>query len=259
MTLIDALRSAAAGDAGIHFIDSAERESFLSYRELWQSALCTLSTLRATGLGEGDALVLQFTDVRQLLVAWWACVAGRIVPVPLTFADASGHADKLFAVWRALERPWLATDADGFCMRLRTVAQQAEDLATCAAMQARLLRLPTQQDRAEPAAVQPDDIAFIQFSSGSTGAPKGVMLTHANLLSNIGDILAAAEVTPRDTFLSWKPITHDFGMIAFHLAPIVGGCGQVRLATDAFIWNPALWFVAAHRHRASILGSPNFG
>jgi acyl-CoA synthetase (AMP-forming)/AMP-acid ligase II len=258
-TLIDDLREAATGDAGIHFIDSAERESFLPYRELWHSALCALSTLRAAGLREGDALVLQFVNVRQLLVAYWACLAGRIVPVPLTFADPSGHADKLFAVWRTLERPWLATDADGFCVRLRALAQQPDDHATCAAMQARLLRLPMQTECAEPAAVRPDDIAFIQFSSGSTGAPKGVMLTHANLLSNIGDILASAEVTPRDMFLSWKPITHDFGMIAFHLAPIVARCSQVRLATDAFVWNPALWLAATHRHRASILGSPNFG
>jgi acyl-CoA synthetase (AMP-forming)/AMP-acid ligase II len=258
-TLVDALRRAATGDAGIHFVDSTDREGFLSYRELWQSALCALSTLRAAGLREGDALVLQFVNVRQLLVAYWACLAGRIVPVPLTFADASGHADKLFAVWRVLEHRWLATDADGFCARLRALAQEPADLATCASMQARLLRLPTQTEQAEPAQVRPDDVAFIQFSSGSTGAPKGVMLTHANLLSNIGDILDAAAVTPRDTFLSWKPITHDFGMIAFHLAPIVARCKQVRLATDAFVWNPALWFAATHRHRASILGSPNFG
>ncbi len=103
------------------------------------------------------------------------------------------------------------------------------------------------------------DIAFIQFSSGSTGAPKGVALTHANLLTNIGDLLASIDHVGEDCFLSWKPITHDFGMIAFHLAPIVGGSEQVRISTDAFIWNPSLWFSMATKFRATILGSPNFG
>lgn len=103
------------------------------------------------------------------------------------------------------------------------------------------------------------DIAFIQFSSGSTGDPKGVLLTHENLMHNIYDIISSNNVQDTDSFLSWKPISHDFGMICFHLTPIVAGLQQYRIPTNTFVWNPMCWFSAVNKYRATILGSPNFG
>jgi len=261
-TLLEALNACAQGEKGLRFVAGAEQEEFLSYRELRDRALARLAGLRRLGVKPGDELVLQYADLKEFVVAYWACLAGAIIPVPLEFADQPAHAEKVFTVWQILSNPWLATDTDKLAGKLAAFAAKTGLEAQWAPMQARLV-FPAESgealEDARPADVSPSDIAFIQFSSGSTGTPKGVVLTHANLLANIEDMLAAMRHQQGDVFLSWKPITHDFGMIAFHLAPIVAASEQVRIATDAFIWNPSLWMAAADKYRASILGSPNFG
>jgi acyl-CoA synthetase (AMP-forming)/AMP-acid ligase II len=261
-TLLEALEASACTELGIHFVESAERQHFLAYRELYRDALGVLAGLQKRGVRAGDEMVLQYADLKGFVTAYWACLAGGIVPVPLEHADKPANAEKVFTVWRVLRDAWLATDCPKLAGKLDKFASEAGHEAQWARMRGRIL-FP-QHERADPqtariAAVSPGHIAFIQFSSGSTGAPKGVALTHANLLTNIGDLLASIQHGAHDCFLSWKPITHDFGMIAFHLAPIVSGSAQVRIATEAFIWNPSLWLTMATRFRATILGSPTFG
>jgi len=262
--LLDALAGAARTDRGIILVESSDRESFLSYADLQSEALRVLAGLQARGIGRGDELVFQYAGLRGLIVTYWACLAGAIVPIPLEFGDQDGAIAKAFAVWKVLANPWLATDSDKLADKFGAWAARAGDADVQAQwrhMQDRLARPLDEAGTAAaaPADLTPDDIAFIQFSSGSTGMPKGVVLTHRNLLTNIGDILASVGHADGDRFLTWKPITHDFGMIAFHLAPVVAASDQVRIETDAFIWNPALWFAKVHEHRAAILGSPNFG
>jgi amino acid adenylation domain-containing protein len=260
--LFDALCAAAQTQRGIYFVEGSDQESFLSYRDLHRDALAVLAGLQARGVSTGDELVFQYVDLKALVTTYWACLAGRIVPIPLEFGDQAATTDKVFAVWPLLGNPWLAADNVRVVEKLGKPGAGGAARPAWAQMQARLI-YPL-EDAADPAAaivaaLRPDDIAFVQFSSGSTGSPKGVTLTHQNLLTNIGDILASVEHADGDRFLTWKPITHDFGMIAFHLAPVVAASDQVRIATDAFIWNPSLWFAMVDKYRASILGSPNFG
>ncbi len=261
-TLVDALQAAAQTERGIYLVESGERESFLSYHDLYAQALAVHHGLRQAGVQAGEELLFQFADLRSLIVTYWACLCGRIVPIPLEFGDQAAAIDKVFAVWRTLGTPWLASDSDKLAEKFGKRAAQNDLTEQWQQMQARLLAplaLATAEGAAPAEAVTPEDIAFIQYSSGSTGSPKGVTLSHRNLLTNIGDILQSVGHTAGDRFLTWKPITHDFGMIAFHLAPVVVAGDQVRINTDAFIWNPAIWFSMVHKHRAHILGSPNFG
>lgn len=260
--LLDALEISARTDKGIRFVRSSEQEDWLSYATLRERALGVLAGLQYSGLMPGDELVFQFDAADTLLITYWACLHGGIVPVPLELGDQSNSMEKVFAVWPALGNPWLAIDADKTQSKYEDCAAQNNHDALWAQMRARLLRpMDATRDAADAvvAEVAPDTVAFVQYSSGSTGRPKGVALTHANLLSNILDMFGAYGHTRDDRYLSWKPLTHDFGMIAFHLAPVVGCNDLIRLDTDAFIWNPALWMICADRYRATILGAPNFG
>ncbi len=260
--LLDALEISARTDKGIRFVRSSEQEDWLSYAMLRERALGVLAGLQQSGLIPGDELVFQFDAADTLLITYWACLHGGIVPVPLEHGDQSNSMQKVFAVWPALGNPWLAIDADKTQSKYEDYVAQNGLNAPWVQMRARLLRpMDAARDAAEAviAEVASETIAFVQYSSGSTGQPKGVALTHANLLSNIVDMFSAYGHTRDDRYLSWKPLTHDFGMIAFHLAPVVGCNDLIRLDTDSFIWNPALWMICADRYRATILGSPNFG
>jgi acyl-CoA synthetase (AMP-forming)/AMP-acid ligase II/acyl carrier protein len=106
---------------------------------------------------------------------------------------------------------------------------------------------------------RPEDTAFIQFSSGSTSEPKGVVLTHANILANSRGAAEAAKFTQEDVSLSWMPLTHDMGLIGFHIFMFANRIQCHLMPTELFIRRPLLWLTFATRKRASILCSPNFG
>ncbi|MGH8459523.1 MAG: AMP-binding protein, partial [Nevskiales bacterium] len=116
------------------------------------------------------------------------------------------------------------------------------------------------QEQREPVRVplQGSDIAFIQYTSGSTGNPKGVVLTHANLLSNIRAIGGITSIRPDDVFMIWLPLYHDFGLIAAWMSSMIHGNPLVVMSPLAFLVRPERWLWAIHRHRATYTAAPNF-
>ncbi|TCP55919.1 amino acid adenylation domain-containing protein [Tumebacillus sp. BK434] len=261
-SLVEALRENAGTGAGVRFLNNSTNEEVLAYEALLAEAGQYLAAFQARGVEKGDELVLQFLAPRSFLTAYWACLLGGIVPIPLSYADNLVNTRKVFTVWEVLQSAWIVTDCDKLSAKLTAYAEEHDGAEQSAVMTARLF----QPERVEVADRQPqfyepgpEDIAFVQFSSGSTGQPKGVVLTHRNLLTNINDLVNIFEITENDRFLSWMPLTHDFGMIFFHLAPLVLGVEQNIMPTNTFIWNPTYWLSSVHKYRASVLGSPNFG
>lgn len=194
----------------------------------------------------GNEMILQVSDERRFLVAFWACILGRIIPVPLAVGSTDEHRGKLLLIRAVLNHPFLLTSS-------RSDPQEIDP---------RTIQADTDWSTFDPAIIGDtgqDDLAFIQFSSGSTGSPKGVKLTHKNLLTNIAAISSAASYTPDDRTLSWMPLTHDMGLIGFHLNPLYVGMQQLIISTAAFVRRPSLWLEKATDHAVSVLCSPNFG
>ncbi|MDW3194588.1 MAG: amino acid adenylation domain-containing protein [Cytophagales bacterium] len=246
---------------GITFIEKSDDEKFLSYKELYEAALNALSFLQDSGLKPKDELVFQVNDNRTFIVMFWACILGGIIPVPLSVGKNNDHKRKLFNIWQVLNHPYLIIDSKGMDgvgqfahrenlddpylkMRDRTIILEEMNVS---------------QHKGNIFQARKDDIAFIQFSSGSTGGPKGVMLTHENLLSNMNAISTAAKYCSEDSMLSWMPLTHDMGLIGFHLNPLFSGIQQYLIPTNTFIRRPALWLDKASQYGVTILCSPNFG
>jgi 1-acyl-sn-glycerol-3-phosphate acyltransferase len=107
--------------------------------------------------------------------------------------------------------------------------------------------------------VKQNDIAFLQYTSGSTGDPKGVVLTHAHLLANIRAMGEAVEVSADDVFVSWLPLYHDMGLIGAWLGSLYFGLPLVVMSPLQFLARPSRWLWAIHRHRGTLSASPNFG
>ena len=105
---------------------------------------------------------------------------------------------------------------------------------------------------------RPDDLAFIQYTSGSTGNPKGVMLTHANLLASVHAMGVVARADSRDVFVSWLPLYHDMGLIGAWFTGLVIGFPLVVMSPLAFLARPERWLWAIHRYRGTLSGAPNF-
>ncbi|WP_159455962.1 non-ribosomal peptide synthetase [Chitinophaga eiseniae] len=248
-------------DKGITFIESGSHEYFVSYRELFARALSALYYLQQKGISPGDELVLQIEDNSAFLTIFWACILGGIIPVPLTIGQNDEHKQKLFNVWSVLNNPSLAIAADDL-EKVRLYAGKNQQDALFGKMRQNSLFVKDILQEHVAGKIFPareEDLAFIQFSSGSTGKPKGVRLTHGNLIANINAISTMAGYHENDATLSWMPLTHDMGLIGFHLNPLCIGMQQYLMPTNTFVRRPALWMEKATTHRVTILCSPNFG
>ncbi|HVI46040.1 MAG TPA: amino acid adenylation domain-containing protein [Chitinophaga sp.] len=259
-TLVDILsNNKGVEDKGVHFIIAAGKEEFLSYHQLYNEAVALLGYLQHKGLKRGDELVLQIDNNKTFVLHFWAAILGGIIPVPVSITHYSENARKLYKIRTYLKNPYLVATST----HLEKVSKQDySDGAEDKTFYDKVLLLDEQRENT-PAGilvdVKPDDIAFVQFSSGSTGNPKGVELKHSNLVANIYGALVANGCTSDDRTLSWMPLTHDMGLICFHLYPMAAGIPQALMPTDLFIRHPMLWLQKAGEHRSTITGSPNFG
>lgn len=260
-TLLDALDDRREGGRTITFIEGAEVESVIGFDELHRRALSVLGRLQALGTRRAEPLILALTDNRAMVEAFWACLYGGLVPVPLAVGVTDDHRAKVFRIFDRLERPRLVSDARGWG-RLEKYAAKKDAGGPLAALEAARIdaeELAKAGGAGEPVTATPEDLALIQFSSGSTREPKGIRLTHGNLVTNTVDLAERAEYGAGDVGLNWMPLTHDMGLIAFHLNFVVAGMSHHLMPTDLFSRRPLLWLAKAAEKRATILGSPNFG
>ena len=248
-------------DREIVFVDADDNQRSISFALLRKRALAVLGALQRRGIGVGDAVILFVSDNERFLEIFWACVLGAIVPVPLAAGSGEEHRRKLFRVFAQFDRAWVCSEArtleklDGFAVNQGFGESWSR-------LQQRLLPSGGLDISGEPGRtteLTPDDIAFIQFSSGSTSEPKGVVLSHGNVCANIGSIREAAAFSDRDIALSWMPLSHDMGLIGFHLNMLACGVSHLIMRTDLFARRPLLWLELASRRRATVLCSPNFG
>jgi 8-amino-7-oxononanoate synthase len=252
-------RNCREDNKGIIHINGENDEVFVSYQELFTKASAVLHNLQKRGIRQGDELVIQIDDNEIFLNVFWAGLLGGIIPVPLSIGNNEEHKLKLFKVWGKLTNPYLITN-EKYLNSLEKIDTVHHDQLID---QVKLKTIFIEQidfaaGSGETINPKPDDIAFIQFSSGSTGTPKGVVLTHKNLLTNNYAIMENAKLN-RDIALSWMPLTHDMGMIGFHLTPVVMNQNHYLMPTSLFIRRPMLWMIKASQHKAHLLSSPNFG
>ncbi len=262
-TLIEAFNTQCQYEQTITYIEGKDKETLVSYAELQKRALGLLAYFQQRGLKQGDELIIFLKNNERFIDVFWACILGGIIPVPVAVGINDEHRSKLFKIFNKLNNGYIYIDSDNL-QRLEKHAQAQAMQTEYAALASKTIEHDAIIDidlmaTGQVASVQPDDIAFIQFSSGSTSDPKGVLLTHKNIITNVNAIAVGGGYTEQDCTLSWMPLTHDMGLIGFHINMLVWNMKQCIMATDLFSRRPLLWLQKASEHKATILCSPNFG
>ena len=261
MTLVELLESNRNVDRAVTYVDGENSERRVSYGDVYTRALGILHHLQAMGAVRGDKMIIFLNNNEQFLDGFWAALCGGIIPVPLAVGISDEHRHKLLRVARKIGKPLLYTDAKNL-ERLAALAQEVGETATYEELKSRCFLVESITDISRPGKIfrpAPDDLAFIQFSSGSTSEPKGVMLTHGNLVANIAGATAVDKYHTDDVSLSWMPLTHDMGLIGFYLIMFTNQVHIHLMPTDLFVRRPVLWLQVAAKKRATITCSPNFG
>jgi fatty-acyl-CoA synthase len=261
LTLISALTRLRRGPGrGFRFVSATGEERYYAYEELEAEARRRAAHLAAAGLEKGDRLALVIAEGDEFVLSFLgACVAG-IVPVPLharaTFKGLEGYAETLAHIVsaagaRALlttraTQPFTAPALEKDCGLERVLVTEELFAGATPAFVA-----PT---------ITPEDLCFLQFTSGSTSQPKGVVVTHANLVANATAFLGPAGLdrNDQDVGVSWLPLFHDMGLIGFVLGSLICDIPVVLLPTSTFARGPRIWLETIHKHRGTITYAPNF-
>jgi acyl-CoA synthetase (AMP-forming)/AMP-acid ligase II len=253
LTLPDILYRAAKDHKALFvgYCDKSGEVQKQTYKELLIQANRVATGLYNRGLHQGDKVIIATQFNRETIELLWGCFLLGLVPTilqpPMTFTGYNPSVVKLMSVDEQLGHTQIfmsenVTDFGHFPSRK---IGHMSDLDFEGSFPAPVLK--------------PDDLAFIQFSSGSTGDPKGIMLTQQNLVANMDAIRVGLSACFPDNIGNWMPLFHDMGLIGYHLTPIYCSINQYHVETNDFIMNPGLWLDLISKCRINITGCPNFG
>ena len=265
-TLVSVLEETAARypEHGMYHVSLGDAsEKFQSYPELLRSAKSMAQVLYRRGLRPGMPLILSVEDSHSFLNVFWGCLLSGVLPAPLAHMRTprvdSMEAQKIFHVWQAIQAPVVVDTSNErvFAAVTELFKGTGATLVPCEDLLAEAdIVAGGDDDRYMP---QHNDSAVIQFSSGSTGLPKGARLTHRNLIANIHALKECEAGTAEDRLITWLPYFHDFGLFGCHLMPMLAGMDQIKMDPFQFAQRPFLWLEKIHEHRATITSSTNTG
>jgi fatty-acyl-CoA synthase len=241
------------------FVDREWRERRLAFRALWDQARRVQAGLIACGLPPGRVVLLALPTSPELAATYFGVMLAGGIPALVStpfhrFADPHVYAAHLGAILAVANAAaiYCTTEVAEFCrihgalLPLRAPAVITPD------------RLPSGGTAGAFRAPEPESIAMIQYSSGSTGAPKGILLSHRAILNNVRSTRDGLGLSAADVHVNWAPHYHDMGMMDAFLLPFFGGARAVLMSTADFVRDPVLWLRGIQRYRATVSWAANF-
>ncbi|MEE4637805.1 MAG: fatty acyl-AMP ligase [Wenzhouxiangella sp.] len=259
-SLAEALDYASRGATGCNFYDGrGELERSLTYAALRTQSLDLARRLHGLDLKRGSRIALVADTHPDFLVFFFACQYAGLVPVPLPAAVHLGGREAFVSHLRAMLKDCQAEAAFAPASFAGFLAEAAEGL------ELRVFGTLDAFTQLEPASELPpppqaDELAYLQYTSGSTRFPRGTMITQAAVLDNLAGILQfGVQIRRGDRFMSWLPYYHDMGLVGLILGPVISQLSVDYLGTREFAMRPRLWLSLMSRNRSTISFSPPFG
>ena len=221
----------------------------VTFRQLWERSLTYAANLAHAGVSRGDRVCLLLPTCEEFFYAFWGSMAAGAVPVPLYPTLGAEPLGNIFRDSGAK----VTVAIDWFLPEIRKAQERSPAMREVLPPE----DLARPRDRVAIAGLASDDAAFIQYTSGSTGQPKGVVLTHRSLLANIRMFVDHVKAVPGEVIVSWLPLYHDMGLIGLAMGGLYAGVELYLLPPD--LRSPQAWLEAVTELRATITASPDFG
>ncbi len=242
----------------INILDDENEPQGLTYRQLWQGAVKVAAGIQSQGLQVGETVAIMLPTGREYFFSFYGILLTGAVPVPIYPPVRRSQLEDHLQRHRGILNNCVATllitfaEAKVVAKLLKSQVPSMREVVTISDLDSS----PASYIRPS---LHPDDIAFLQYTSGSTGNPKGVVLTHANLLANVRAMGQAVDAKPDDVFVSWLPLYHDMGLIGAWLGSLYFAMLLVVMSPMIFLSRPERWLWAIHQYRGTLSASPNFG
>ncbi|MEL6682914.1 MAG: AMP-binding protein, partial [Pseudomonadota bacterium] len=231
------------------FIDQTGEETALSYADLL-TRISSFSSWISQSCKPGDRVLLALESGESYVTSFLGALAAGTVPVPVFPPEKTlqNHQARLQSVITDAAPALIITETSA-CQSLQSMT----DVQITTPQACPDIRTPF-----TPTACQADDLAFLQYTSGSTSAPKGVMVSHGNIVANAHAMIVGAAISPQDVCVSWLPMYHDMGLIGNVLMPLIAGITTVNMSPKRFLMRPERWLQAITKHHGAISGAPDF-
>ncbi len=229
----------------------------ITYAILADGARTLATGLQSRGLLPGQTVAIMLPTSRDYLFSFFGILLAGGIPVPiyppLRPSQIEDHLRRHAGILANAEAVLMITVAEARQVA-RLLKAQVDTLRAVVTPE----ELMSSSGIYSELTPQSQDIAFLQYTSGSTGQPKGVILTHDNLLANIRAMGEAVQADSTDVFVSWLPLYHDMGLIGAWLGSLYYGMPLVLMSPLAFLIHPPRWLWTIHKHRGTLTAAPNF-
>ena len=243
------------------FMDLRNRESRVSAADIMEHGLTVAQYLLSRGLEKNDKVVVMLPTSANFAYIYFGILMAGGVPVPVSqpagTSNIAKYLDNLTHIIRDCEGKFFITYE-----KIKAIAgslMNIADLVKGFILDNEIFGNPVSHDRFRLPEIKSDDLALIQYTAGTTGKPKGVMLTHKKLLHNIHGIGVAGAMSADDVGISWLPMYHDMGLIGGFFTPLYWNINMVLMQPEALLFRPYWWLENIGKYRATITVAPNFG
>ncbi len=260
-TLVEVLQWHAARHPNklhVHLYSPGSEESIpVTYGELYTEACYVSAGLRNHDILPGDRVGIMLPTSREYLTTFFGILFTGAIPIPIyppgRIAQIEEHLRKQLRILENAKAKLLISlpEAIRLAPLIKSGLSKIKEILTYDV-------LVENETPVEPFPVNKSDIAFIQYTSGSTGNPKGVVLSHANLVANVKSMGHAVDVQPDDVIVSWLPLYHDMGLIGCWFGSLMYGIPLVLMSPLSFVARPSRWLRAIHQYKGTISAAPNF-
>lgn len=257
------LEVAADAGYGVRFVGSSVTPDgqpvYVSWRQIHDEARCVGAALQARGLGPGDHVAILGPTSRELITivraCWMAGMASMVLPLPMRMGSLEAFVSSTRARIRHGDAKLVLIDE-----QLAPFYEAAAGDPPIESMSAMLPGAPgvPSGDRLDVPPPDPERTVILQYTSGSTSEPKGVMLPDRVLTANVDAVCEAAEMTPSEVMVSWLPLYHDMGLVGFLAIPMTRGCDLVQAAPQDFLAHPGNWMRWISDWGGTATAGPNF-
>jgi fatty-acyl-CoA synthase len=255
-TIPEQIHQAAEGQGAVSFLAPGREPDRLAWARLLEEARAVAGVLQSRGVGPGDHVALLGPTSRALVTAieatWLAGAAAVVLPLPLRLASLEHFVAQTRARVGGADAKVVVADPE-----LAALVEPGPGDPPVVGLD-ELAPGPGRRPRFEEPQISADSLAVLQFTSGSTTDPRGVMLAHRQVLANFQAIMAAAEVGPGDSGVSWLPLYHDMGLIGLLGVPMLSGLDLYLGAPQDFLGSPGRWMEWMSMWRATLTAGPNF-
>ena len=244
-------------DRGFTFQAMDGKETFYSFPQIEKKTSVYAAALQKLGLKKGERVGLVIVDPEAFVMTFLGAVRIGVIPVPLypplSLGELDGYMAKLRRILDTAGANYLVTSGK-LKNLLWSVVEQVDSLQTLIEVE----KFTKEKSTPKYPYIDPSDICFLQYTSGSTSDPKGVMVTHASLTANAKAWMNHLKIQPNDLEVSWLPLFHDMGLIGFVTSPILWGVPVVLIPTLRFLKRPTVWLETMSRLKGTLTFIPPF-